>query len=72
MSDDPWNDISMDFVTGLHDRNGYKAILVRVDRVTKMCHLITMTEECDASALFDQFIEYIWKLHAFLETIVLN
>jgi hypothetical protein len=55
--DGPWTDLSMDFVTGLPESNGYNAILVVVDRLTKMRHLIPTTEECDAPALADLFVD---------------
>jgi len=38
--DQPWQEISMDFVTGLPVSEGYDAIMVVVDRLTKMRHLI--------------------------------
>jgi transposase InsO family protein len=63
-------EISIDFVTGLPDSNGYNAILVVVDRLTKMRNLIPTIKECDAAALADLFIDYVWKLHGLPETIV--
>lgn len=67
---EPWTDLSMDFVTGLPDSNGANAILVVVDRLTKMRHLIPCTEEINAPALADLFVEYVWKIHGLPETIV--
>lgn len=68
--DCPWTDLSMDFVTGLPESNGYNAILVVVDRLTKMRHLIPTTEECDAPTPADLFVDYVWKLHGLPESIV--
>jgi len=40
----PWMDISMDFITGLPEAQGYDAILVVCDRFTKEVHIPTMKE----------------------------
>jgi len=34
----PWTDISVDFITGLPEAQGYDAILVVCDRFTKQVH----------------------------------
>ncbi|KAH0604613.1 uncharacterized protein H6S33_006281 [Morchella sextelata] len=61
----PWMDISMDFVTDLLESDGYNAILVVVDRLTKMRHLIPTTKEADsrevARLYIDNFLAEFWK-----------
>ena len=36
----PWKSLSMDFITDLPTSEGYDAILVVIDRLTKMSHFI--------------------------------
>ena len=52
-----WQDISMDIVVDLPDMNGYNALLVVVDRLTKRLHLLetknTATAEDTARLYFE-------------------
>lgn len=65
-----WKHISMDFIVGLPLSNGHDAILVVVDRLTKMKHLIPCNTTDDADKLARLFIVYVWKHHGLPETIV--
>ena len=47
----PWIDISVDFITGLPEAQGYNAILVVCDRFTKQVHVIPMTKETSSLGL---------------------
>jgi len=47
----PWTDISMDFITGLPEAQGYDAILVICDRFTKQVHIIPTTKETNSLGL---------------------
>jgi len=60
----------MDFVTGLPESEGYDAIWVVVDRLTKMRHLVPCKSSIDTAGLSDLFINYVWKLHGLPNTIV--
>jgi hypothetical protein len=60
----------MDFITHLPESNGYNAILVVVDRLTKMKHFIACNGTCDSEELARLFIKHIWKLHGLPKTIV--
>jgi len=40
ISNCPWNELTMDYITGLPDSRGCNAILVVVDRLTKIAHFI--------------------------------
>ena len=62
--DNPWDSIGMDFITLLpRTRDGYDAILVFVDRLTKMCHLIKCRTDIDAEGTAQLFVDHVWKLH---------
>ncbi|CAA9373459.1 hypothetical protein AVDCRST_MAG94-4350 [uncultured Leptolyngbya sp.] len=70
----PWTDITMDFVTGLppskRRREAFDAILVVVDRYTKMAHYIPTRKTIDAPELADVFLEEILRLHGVPQSIV--
>ncbi|KAH0611537.1 uncharacterized protein H6S33_010802 [Morchella sextelata] len=68
--DGPWMDVSMDFVTDLPESDGYNAILVVVDRLTKMRHFIPTTKEADSKEVARLYIDNVWKLHGLPETMV--
>lgn len=60
----------MDFVTGLPESNRFNAILVVVDRLTKMKHFVATTENINVRELSRLYLEQVWKLHGLPETIV--
>ncbi|KAH0610200.1 uncharacterized protein H6S33_011727 [Morchella sextelata] len=68
--DGPWTDVSMDFVTDLPESDGYNAILVVVDRLTKMRHLIPTIKEADSQEVARLYIDNVWKLHGLPDTMV--
>ena len=66
----PWQHISVDFVTGLPPLKGYDAICVFVDRLTKQRHLRPYTTTITADGLADLFCDRIFHYHGLPETIV--
>lgn len=70
----PWSDIAMDFITGLPPavRRGkaYDAILVVVDRYSKMARYIACTTEIDASEMGNRLIEDVFSKLGFPRSIV--
>jgi hypothetical protein len=66
----PWADISMDFVVGLPPSEGYDAICVVVDRLTKQRHLVPCHSTIGAEGLADLFIQHVWRLHGLPASIV--
>ncbi len=49
----------MDFITQLPKSNGYDAILVVVDRLTKMKHVMACHETCDAEEVTRLFVRHV-------------
>lgn len=66
----PWTDLAMDFVTGLPESNGFDAIMVIIDRLTKMRHLIPCNTTVNAREVADIFTTNVWRLHGLPDTIV--
>jgi len=60
----PWESISMDYITDLpRTKDGYNAILVFVDRLTKMTHLCKCTTNVDSLGTAILFVDHVWKHH---------
>lgn len=59
----PWQEVSMDFVTGLPESEGYDAIMVIVDRLTKMRHLLPCNTTVNAEDVAQLYLRNVWKLH---------
>jgi len=67
-----WTYISADFITKLPLAQGYDAILVVVDRFTKMAHFIPTIERTSTEGLAWLFRDNIWKLHGLPDSIILD
>ena len=62
----PWTDVTLDFVTGLPISNGYNAILMVVDHLTKERHYIPYTTDENGTtteATAQLLLQNVWKLH---------
>jgi len=66
----PWTHISADFITKLPLAQGYDAILVVVDWLTKIVHFIPTTERTSAEGLARLFRDNVWKLHSLPKSII--
>jgi len=71
----PWQDISLDFVTGLPLCEGCNAILVVTCRLTKERHYIPCLageEGTTAESTAQLLLRHVWKHHGLPTTIVLD
>jgi RNase H-like domain found in reverse transcriptase/Reverse transcriptase (RNA-dependent DNA polymerase)/Integrase zinc binding domain len=69
----PWQDISMDFITGLPMSGGYDAVLVVTCRLTKMRHFIPCLAKKKGTSSYrtaELIIQHVVKLHGLPDTIV--
>jgi hypothetical protein len=53
----------MDFITGLPENGSMDAILVVVDRFSKMAHFILTTSEISSQETAELLLHHVWKLH---------
>lgn len=67
---DRWVDVSMDFMSGLPNVDGYDNICVVVDRFTKMAHFIPCKKAIDAKETAKLFIANVVKLHGLPRSIL--
>ena len=66
----PWMHITVDFITKLPLAQGYDAILVVCNRLTKMAHFIPTTDKTSVEGLVRLFRDHVWKLHRLPESII--
>src|SRR5437588_7989111 len=66
----PWESISMDFVTDLPESEGYDAIWVVVDRLTKMAHFLPCRTDLKTRQFVRLFMDNVIKLHRLPKDIV--
>jgi transposase InsO family protein len=65
----PWEDISMDYVTGLPECEGNDPFWVVVDRLSKMRHLVPCRTTIDARGLAEMFLKEVVRLHGLPMTV---
>lgn len=66
----PFSSISMDFIEQLPTSNNYTAILVVVDRLTKLAIFIPTTNEVTAEGLASLYLHHVWRHHGLPESII--
>ncbi|KAJ0704368.1 putative nucleotidyltransferase, Ribonuclease H [Helianthus annuus] len=65
-----FSDISMDFIGGLPRVQGKDSIMVVVDRLTKFGHFIPLGHPYTANTVAQAFMDNVFKLHGWPQTIV--
>lgn len=67
-----WQDLTMDFIEGLPKSEGYKAILVIVDRLTKYAHFLPVKHPYIVASIAQLFMDNVVKLHGMPKSIVID
>ncbi len=73
ISDKSWTNITMNFVIELFINHEFNAILMIINKFTKMHHYISCTiidEDITAEETTRLLIDHVWKLHEFSNIIV--
>jgi hypothetical protein len=65
-----WEEVSMDFITGLPRFEGKSVIMVIVDIMTKYTHFFSLSHPFKASKVSTTFMETVQKLHGSPKIIV--
>jgi hypothetical protein len=65
-----WEEVSMDFITGLPKSEGKSVIMVIVDRLTKYAHFCALSHPFKSSTVSTTFMETVQKLHGSPKIIV--
>jgi hypothetical protein len=60
-----WEDVFMDFITGLPPSNGFSVIMVVVDRLSKYSHFTPLKSDFTSAKVAEAFLHNVVKLHGF-------
>ena len=68
--DRPSKSISMDFITGLAQSDKADAILIVIDRPTKIAHFIACNKDINARQFSELFVREVFRLHGLPRDII--
>lgn len=65
-----WDEVSMDFITGLPKSKGFEAVFVVVDKLSKYGHFIPLKHPYTARVVAEVFIKEVARLHGIPSSIL--
>lgn len=65
-----WEDVAMDFITGLPNSHGFTVIMVVIDRISKYAHFVALKSEYTSRTVAEAFMTNIVRLHGLPKSIV--
>lgn len=65
-----WQIVGVDLITGLPECQGYNAILVVIDRLSKMLHACPTTDTVTSEGVARLFRDNVWKHHGLFEQVI--
>lgn len=65
-----WTSVSLDLLTGLPPSNGYDALLVVVDCLSKMAHYIANTTDVSSKGIAKLYFYNIFRFHSLPDLVV--
>jgi hypothetical protein len=65
-----WEDVAMDFITGLPNSHGFTVIMVVIDRLSKYSHFFPLKTDYSSKTVAEVFMRNIVKLHGVPKSIV--
>jgi hypothetical protein len=68
----PWESVSMDFMVSFPPSRGFDAIMVVVDRFSKMAHFVLTKKSAMAQETRRLFFTHVFKHHGLPKDIVLD
>ena len=67
-----WAHVTTELVTDLLESNGFTAIIVFIEKLTKMVHLARCKKEVTAMEYAQIFVDNVFRLHSLPEIIISN
>ena len=66
----PWQSISLDFITDLLDSRGFNAILIVVERYTKMAYFVPCTKEITSEETVGIVMREVFQHHGLTDSFI--